>query len=175
MLEAYDFSGIGTLAEIGGGNGSVLSAVLQTYPSMRGILFDLPGVVAWARANLEAAGLAGRCRTAGGSFFEAVPGGADAYLLRHIIHDWDDARSIQILQNLGRVLGGGKLLVVESVIPPGNEPSFGKLLDLTMLVIPGGRERTQDEYRELCRAGGFRLTRTVPTRAGVSVIEGAKA
>lgn len=176
MLEAYDFSGIGVLADIGGGNGSLLSAVLRQYPSLRGLLFDLPGVADRARANLAAAGLADRCQVVGGNFFQAVPAGADAYLLRHIIHDWDDEQSTRILRNVHAALGAdGKVLLVESVIPPGNEPFFGKLLDLTMLVLPGGQERTREEYETLFAAGGFRLTRIVPTRAEVSVIEGQKA
>ncbi len=176
MLDAYDFAGVGVLADVGGGNGSVLTAVLQKYPAMRGILFDLPGVAERAKANVQAAGVAGRCRVVGGSFFESVPGGADAYLLRHIIHDWDEGRCTQILRNLQRAMGeGGRLLVVEGVVPPGNGPSFTKLLDLTMLAIPGGQERTREEYEALFRAGGFRLTRVVPTEAEVSVIEGAKA
>jgi hypothetical protein len=140
---------------------------------MRGLLFDLPGVAGRARANLEAAGLAGRCQVVGGNFFESVAGGADTYLMRHIIHDWDDERAVRILRNVRRAMEErGKLLVVESVIPPGNAPSFGKLLDLTMLVIPGGKERTEGEYRERFAAGGFRLERVVPTRSEVSVIEG---
>ena len=176
MLDAYDFSGVGVLADVGGGNGSVLTPVLKKYPGMHGILYDLPGVAERARVNIEAAGLAGRCQVVGGSFFESVPAGADAYLLRHIIHDWDDAKAAVILRNVHRAMGaGGKLLVVEIVIPPGNEPSFGKLMDLTMLVIPGGAERTEEEYRRLYEAAGFRLTRIVPTSTEVCVIEGAKA
>ena len=176
LLEAYDLSGVRTLADIGGGNGSLLTAVLSKYPTMRGILFDLPSVVERAKANIKAAGLAERCQVAGDNFFEAVTRGADAYLLRHIIHDWDDERATKILQNVHRAISAaGKLLVVESVIPPGNDPSFGKLLDLTMLVIPGGQERTEEEYRALYAAAGFRLTRIVPTTAEVSVIEGHKA
>jgi hypothetical protein len=175
MLDAYDFSGIGVLADIGGGNGSVLIGVLKQYPQMRGILYDLPGVVQRAKAHIEAAGLADRCQVIGGNFFETVPGGADAYLLRHIIHDWDDAKAMRILQNIQQVMGpAGKLLLVEGVIPAGNEPSFTKLLDLTMLVIPGGKERTEDEYRRLFASAGFALTRIVPTTAEVSVIEGKK-
>jgi hypothetical protein len=175
MLDAYDFAGIRVLADLGGGNGSVLTAALLKYPSMRGILFDLPGVAERAKADVRGAGLADRCRVVGGDFFESVPGGADAYLLRHILHDWDDERSARILRNVHAVAGeGGRLLVVESVIPPGNEPSFGKLLDLTMLAIPGGRERTREEYESLFRAGGFRLTRVVPTPAEVSVLEGQR-
>ena len=176
MTDAYDLSGVAVLADIGGGNGSLLTTVLQKYPTMRGMLYDLPGVTERARANLRAAGLADRCQVIGGNFFESVPGGADAYLMRHIIHDWDDDRASMILRNIHRALGKeGRLLVVEGVIPPGNDASFGKLLDLTMLVIPGGKERTEEEYRKLYEACGFRLTRIVPTRAEVSVIEGRKA
>ncbi len=176
MLDAYDFTGIKVLADIGGGNGSVLTTVLKKYPAMRGILFDLPGVVERAKANIQAAGLADRCQAVGGSFFEAVPAGADAYVMRHIIHDWDTPKSTTILRNIHKAMDKeSRLLVVESVIPPGNDPSFGKLLDLTMLVIPGGQERTEQEYRELYESAGFRLTRIVPTAAEVSVIEGKKA
>jgi len=176
MLDAYDFSVIHVLADLGGGNGSVLTAILQKHPAMQGILFDLPGVAERAKATVQAAGLADRCQVIGGSFFDSVPQGADAYLLRHIIHDWEDERATRILRNIHRAMGeGGKLLLVEGVIPPGNEPAFGKLLDLTMLVIPGGQERTREEYEALFRAGGFRLTRIMPTQAEVSVIEGVRA
>ncbi len=175
MLEAYDFSGVRVLADVGGGNGSLLATALKRHPQMRGILFDLPGVIERARANLQAAGIADRCQAIAGSFFESVPPGADAYLMRHIIHDWDDARATTILRNVHRAMGaGGKLLVIESVIPPGNSPSFGKLLDLAMLVIPGGEERTEEEYRKLFQAAGFRLNRIVPTPTEVAVIEGTK-
>src|SRR5262249_13337370 len=119
MLDAYDFSGIGVLADVGGGNGSLLTAVLKMYPSMKGLLYDLPGVAERAQANLAGAGLAERCRVVGGNFFESVPAGADAYLLRHIIHDWDDERATRILQNVGRAMRpGGRLLLVESVLLP---------------------------------------------------------
>ncbi len=175
MLDVYDFSSFRVLADVGGGNGSVLTAVLRKCPGLHGILFDLPGVVERAGPNLRAAGLAERCRVVGGDFFEAVPAGIDALMMRHIIHDWDDERSVKILRNVHRALAeGGKLLVVESVIPPGNAPSFGKLLDLAMLALPGGQERTEEEYRRLYEAAGFRLTRIVPTAAEVSVIEGEK-
>jgi ubiquinone/menaquinone biosynthesis C-methylase UbiE len=175
MLAAYDFSGIKVLADVGGGNGSVLTAILKQYPEMRGILFDLPGVIERAKANIKAAGLADRCQAIGGSFFESVPSGADAYLMRHIIHDWDTEKAKKILKNIHRAMGKeGKLLVVESVIPPGNAPSFAKLLDLTMLVIPGGEERTEQEYRKLYEAAGFLLRRIVATKTEISVIEGSK-
>jgi hypothetical protein len=173
MLEAYDFTGIRTLADIGGGNGSVITAILRRYPAMQGVLFDLPGVVERAKANIEAAGLEGRCRVVACNFFEGVPPGADAYFMRHIIHDWDDDKSITILRNCRQAMSqGGKLLVVEGVVPPGNEPAISKFFDLAMMVLPGGMERTEDEYRQLLAAAGFRLTRIVPTRTWVSVIEG---
>ncbi|HEV7281004.1 MAG TPA: methyltransferase [Pirellulaceae bacterium] len=175
MLEAYDFSGIGTLADIGGGNGSLLSSVLQKVPAMRGLLFDLEGVTARAKERLRAAGLADRCEVASGSFFQSVPSGADAYLMRHIIHDWDDERAATILKNVHRAMKPeSRLLLVEMIIPPGNDPSFGKLLDLTMLILPGGKERTEAEYRRLFAACGFELTRIVPTDSEISVIEGRK-
>jgi hypothetical protein len=173
VLEAYNFSGVPVLADIGGGNGGNLVSTLHRDPEMRGILFDLPGVV--GRAEVRGSDLADRCRVIGGSFLDAVPGGADAYLLRHILHNWDDERAVAILRNVRGVMGeGATLLVVERVIPPGNGPMFGKLMDLTMLVVHGGMERTEDEFRRLFEAAGFRLTRIVPMASDVSVIEGER-
>jgi hypothetical protein len=173
MLEAYDFTGIGTLADIGGGNGSVITAILKKYPVMQGIIFDLPGVLERTSANIQAAGLTGRCQVVAGNFFETVPPGADAYLMRHIIHDWDDDESLTILRNCRKAMRpDGKLLVVEGIVPPGNEPSVSKFFDLAMMVMPGGMERMEEEYRQLFNAAGFRLTRIVPTTTWVSVIEG---
>jgi hypothetical protein len=172
MLDAYDFHGIDTLVDIGGGNGSLLLATLQRHPSLRGIVFDRPDVIERARSNIKSAGLEGRCTLIGGNFFESVPAGGDAYLMRHIIHDWYDEESRTILRNCRKVMPQtGKLLLIESVIPPGNEPCFAKLLDLTMLVIPGGMERTEAEYGELLASAGFRLARVVPTTGNVDVIE----
>ncbi len=176
MLDAYDFAGFGTLVDVGGGNGSLLTTALNRHPRLRGVLFDRPDVIERARPLLEQAGLADRCTAVGGDFFQSVPSGGDAYLMRHIIHDWDDDRSLAILKNVRRVMpAAGKLLLVEGVVPPGNGPSFTKMLDLNMLVIPGGKERTEEEYRELYAAAGFRLSRIVPTRRDVSVIEGVPA
>ncbi|HXY33903.1 MAG TPA: methyltransferase [Planctomycetaceae bacterium] len=173
MLDAYDFSVFSSIADIGGGNGSTLCGILKRHPKIHGTLFDLPGVIERAGATVEAAGLANRVHLVAGSFFESVPGGVDAYVLRHIIHDWDEDKAIRILANVRRAIrDDGRLLVVESVIPPGNEPFFGKLLDVTMMVIPGGQERTAQEYHDLFGKAGFRLARIVPTAADVSVIEG---
>jgi len=171
MLDAYDFAGIGTLIDIGGGNGSLLGAVLDRNPAMKGILFDVGHVVERAKPKLHA-----RATAVAGNFFEKVPPGADAYLMRHIIHDWEDERSQLILRNCRKAMGpDARLLLIESVIPPGNAPFFGKWLDVNMLVIPGGQERTEAEYRALYQAAGFRLTRVVSTGAEISVIEGVPA
>jgi hypothetical protein len=176
MIDAYDFAQFKTLADVGGGNGSLLREVLQRVPKLRGILYDLPDVIERAARENAAAGMTDRLTCVSGSFLESVPAGADAYLLRHVIHDWDDETSRQILRNVRAAIGdGGKLLIIESVIPPGNDPCPAKLLDLTMLTMPGGLERTEDEYRQLLSASGFRLTKIVPTQADVSVIEAAPA
>jgi hypothetical protein len=173
MIDAYDFSAIKTLADVGGGNGSLLSAVLNRNPDLQGMLFDLPGVIERSRERIDAAGLTDRCRLLAGSFFEEVPAGADAYMLRHIIHDWDDEKATRILQNIVAVLPeNGRVLVLDSVIPPGNEPFAGKHMDLTMMLIPGGQERTEVEFRQLFSAAGLTLEKIVPTATEVSVIVG---
>jgi ubiquinone/menaquinone biosynthesis C-methylase UbiE len=173
MLDAYDFSGIEVLADIGGGNGSLLSAVLQRYPAMKGVLFDLGHVIGRASENIKAGGLSDRCSVSEGSFFESIPGGADAYSFRHIIHDWTDEQCLQILGNCRRVIpDNGKLLLIEAVVPMGNEPSLAKDFDMTMLTLPGGIERTAEEYRHLLAQAGFNLTSITPTASLVSVIEG---
>ena len=176
ILDAYDFSGIDVLADIGGGNGSNLIAILTKYPSMSGILYDLPHVVERARPNLESAGLTGRCQLLAGDFFQSVPTGADAYLMRHIIHDWNDEQSLTILRHCRDVIpANGRLLVVEGVVPNDNTRSGIKMLDLTMMLIPGGKERTEAEYHALFRDAGFNLSRVVPSRLEIDVIEGQPA
>ncbi len=176
VLDAYDFSGLGVVADIGGGNGSNLIGMLGRYPGMRGILFDLPHVVEHAGAALQAAGLADRCEAIGGSFFKPISVQADAYFLRHIIHDWDDEDSTRILRNIRAAMPpGARLLLVEHVLAPGDAPSFGKLLDLNMLIMPGGVERTEEEFRRLYEGAGFRLSRVVPAQDDLSVIEGFPA
>jgi cyclopropane fatty-acyl-phospholipid synthase-like methyltransferase len=173
MLDAYDFSGIETLADIGGGNGSLLGAVLQRYPRMKGILYDLGHVSGRARDALKALGLENRCSVVEGNFFESVPRGADAYLMRHVIHDWTDEQSVQILSNCRKVIPPhGKVLLVEFSVPGANQASLGKDADMIMLAFPGGCERTEEEYRALFERSGFRLAKVTPTKSAVCVIEG---
>jgi len=176
LLDAAELSDVDTLVDVGGGNGSVLQNALRRYPELQGVLFDLPGVVERAREEMERDGLGRRCELVPGNFFEAVPEGGDLYLLRHIIHDWDDERSRTILANVRAALPEtGRVLVAECVLPRGNTESFAKWLDLTMMVLPGGRERTEAEYRDLFRAAGLELTRVVPTASEIHLIEGRKA
>jgi hypothetical protein len=176
MLDAYDLSDVRTLADVGGGLGANLARILGRYPAMRGVLFDQPHVVARARPLMEAAGVWGRCVAEGGDFFATAPCDADAYLLGHILHDWDDEKAGLILDTLRRAMPDrARLLVVEPVLSQGGGPSFGKLLDLHMMVLAGGQERTETEHRRLFAAHGFRLTRVVPTAGDVSVVEGVPA
>lgn len=172
---ALDLSDVGVVADIGGGNGSQLIGLLQRNPSLKGILFDLPHVIERARENVEAAGLADRCECVAGSFFDSVPGGADVYILRHIIHDWDEEKVQTILGHCRNAMSDdSRLMIVESVIPVGNEPFGGKLLDLVMLLIPGGQERTADEYRQLLDSNGFELAQIIPTETEISIIEAVR-
>jgi len=176
MLDAYDFSGIETLADIGGGNGSLLAAVLRRYPQMRGILFDLGHVIGRARSGMQALGLEQRCSVIEGNFFESIPGGADAYIMRHIIHDWTDEQSVKILTNCRKVIPlDGRVLLVEFTVSDPNQASLGKDADMMMLTFPGGMERTAEEYRALFEQSGFRLAKVTTTKSAVSVIEGTPA
>ena len=172
IVSGYDFSGIATLVDVAGGYGTLLAAILKANPQMKGVLADVPAVIDGARRTFADAGLADRCTVEPINFFEAVPAGGDAYLMKHIIHDWDDARSVTILKNCHRALNGkGKLLLAETVMLPGNDPEFAKWLDICMLIYVGGAERNEQQYRDLLAAGGFRLTRIVPTASPLSVIE----
>ncbi len=175
VVQGFDFSRIRKLVDVAGGHGSLLCAVLKANPAMSGVVFDMPSVTAGARSTIEAAGLAGRCEVVGGDFFQSLPPGGDAYMMKHIIHDWDDDRSIQILKNCRSAMTpDGRVLILETVIQPGNAPDFFKLLDIAMLMI-SGRERTEEQFRSLLGRAGFRLTRVVPTASAVSVIEGVPA
>lgn len=173
ILDAYDFSGIGTLVDVGGGYGALLAAILNAHPGLNGVLYDLPHVVEGAWPRLLAAAVAERCEAIAGDFFNAVPEGGDTYLLKNILHDWDDDQCITILGNCRRVMPAeGRLLVVEVILPPSSEPHYGHYFDLNMLVLLTGRERTEAEYRKLFEAAGFSLSRIVATTSDVSVIEG---
>jgi len=174
VLDAYDFRQFRTIVDVGGGNGLALAAILHRHTEARGILFDLPDVAKRAEGVVASAGVSDRCRIVGGDFFDSVPAAGDGYLLRHVIHDWENPEAVAILGNCRDAMRpGGRVLVVENVIPAGNDPCFGKWLDLMMLVV-GGRERTRDQYADLFSAAGLRLTRVVPTAHEVSVIEGVR-
>ena len=175
VLSSYDFSSIRKIVDVGGGLGSLIASILKINPQMKGILFDAPPVIEGARRRIEAEGIADRCEVIAGDFFESVPSGGDAYILKWIIHDWSDERAIAILRNCHRVMTEyGKLLLVEAVVPRSSEPHFSKFIDLNMLVMTGGRERTEHEYRTLLEASGFRLTRIIATESPMSVIEGER-
>ena len=172
VTAAYDFTGAGTVVDVGGGQGGLLAAILTAHPQVRGVLFDLPHVAVMARQNLEAAGLSARCRVVEGDFFMKVPALGDFYLLRKVIHDWDDERALSILRTCRSVMTeGSRLLLLEMVVPAGNTPAYAKLLDLLMLVYAGGRERTEAEYRDLLKSARFSVSRIVTTASAVSIIE----
>jgi hypothetical protein len=175
LLDAYDFGRFHRIVDVGGGNGSLLAAILGRYESLEGVLFDQPHVVAGAPEVLEAADVAGRCEIVAGSFFESVPEGGDAYVMSAIIHDWEDEDAIRILGTVRRAIpDDGSLLVLERLVGGPNEDVETKFGDLTMFVIPGGRERTREEFAELYTASGFRLRDAVPAGAHF-VIEGDPA
>ena len=176
IVEAYDWTRFGTLADIAGGMGSTLAAILRANPALRGVLFDLDHVVARARELLREQGVAERCRTESGRFFDSVPAGADAYFMKHILHDWSDADCLRILGNCAKAMSNrAKLLVCEKLVAPGNDPNVAKTMDLVMLVMTdGGRERTEAEFRDLFARAGLRMARAVPTRADNYILEVTK-
>ncbi|HYP49990.1 MAG TPA: methyltransferase [Pyrinomonadaceae bacterium] len=175
VAEAYDTTEAETLVDIAGGHGALLSAFLKANPNLNGVLFDLPEVVAGAPALLEKEGVAERGETVSGDFFQAVPPGADVYMMKHIIHDWDDARAVKILSNIRAAMKpDGKVLLIEHVVPQGNTPDMSKMMDLEMLVSPGGVERTAEEYTEILAAAGLRLNRIIPTKSPLSIVEAVK-
>jgi hypothetical protein len=169
VAASYDWRRFPVIADIGGGIGSQLVAILDAHPSCRGILFDQPQVVASASPH-------DRMERIGGDVFKGVPSGADAYMLRWVIHDWEESKAIEILQNVRRAMKpGAELILVENLIPENREANFGKWMDLLMLIVAGGRERTATEYGELYAKAGFKLERVVPTPSMVSIIVGKPA
>jgi SAM-dependent methyltransferase len=177
IAAAYDFAGFGTVMDVGGGNGALLTGILGAYPRLRGIVFDRPEAAEGARRRIAEAGLAERCRVVAGDFFESLPAGADACLIKHVIHDWNDEQSAAILRNCRRALGPeGRVLIAEGVYPPridtSPESRGAAANDVNMLVATGGRQRSEAEFRALYAAAGFELTRIIPTQTGICVIEG---
>lgn len=176
VAAAYDFSGLRTIVDVGGATGNMLVHILRRHRGPRGVLFDLPHVVTDAPAFLAAHGVADRVSIESGSFFERVPVGHDAYILSHVIHDWDAAQCQTILSNCRKAIDPkGRLLIVEMVLPEGDAPHPGKMLDMMMLVGPGGQERTPSEYAELLGKAGFKLAKVVPTASAASVVEAVPA
>lgn len=174
IREAWDFTTTGTLVDVGGGRGHLLATLLREHPGLRGVLFDRPSVVATKKDAIHDMGLDARCERAGGDFFESVPSGGDAYLIKYVLHNWNDERVDTLLRTCRRAMKpSARLLLVEQIVQPGNSPDPVKLLDLEMLVLVGGRERTEEEFRRMLAAAGFSLLRVVPTRVPLSILEAA--
>ena len=178
VAKAYDFSRLGTLVDVGGAHGHLLATVLRRHRRVRGVLYDQPQVVAAAAKGgfITDKKVAARITTAGGNFFEHIPAGADGYMMKYIIHDWNDDQCETILRNCRQAMApGGRVLVVEHVIGAGNKPDFGKMMDINMLVLTGGQERTQEQFKALFARAGLRLKRVYATDSAVSIVEGVAA
>ena len=175
VLSICDFSSFTTIVDVGGGRGTLISSILDAYPQARGIVLDLPHVIEQGRQLIADRRLDDRCRMIAGNFFEEVPGGGDAYVLKWVLHDWNDEQSIALLKNCYKAMpAGGKLFVIEAPLPSRNAPSMHKLMDINMLVMTGGHERTEDEYRALLEAAGFELARVTVTPLELAVIEATR-
>lgn len=173
VLEAYDFSGVRTIMDVGGGNGSLALAILEKHPAMKGKVVDLPYIEPQAKLGIQAAGAAHRCEFESVDFFEAVPKGADLHALKFILHDWTDEECVRILRRCREALApGGRILIVEMLVPEEIRPDFVMLMDLNMLVMTGGRERTAKEFDKVLASAGFELTRVIPTKSPFALIEG---
>jgi ubiquinone/menaquinone biosynthesis C-methylase UbiE len=176
FVDAYDFSGVHAVVDVGGGSGALLASVLRAHPNMRGVLFDLPQGLAGARERLDADGLAGRVTMVEGSFFESLPSGGDLYMLKSIIHDWDDEPALKILKACRRAAGpASRIVLLERTLPERIDTSRQSMEvvmgDMQMLVVLGSRERTTAEYGDLLAQAGFRMTRLVPTASGLGAVE----
>lgn len=179
VVQAYPFGEFSRLVELGGAHGHLLATILRRHRKLKGVLYDLPDVVAGVAESgfVTAPEVRDRCEAMGGDFFDFVPEGSDGYLMKHIIHDWDDERCVRILKNCCEAMKSeGRVLVVENVVKPGNGADTVKLMDVNMMVAaPGGLERTRDEFRTLFGEAGLRLKRIIPTEASVSILEGTRA
>jgi hypothetical protein len=172
VIEAYEFPRTGVVVDVGGGQGSLLASILKKHSGLSGILFDAGAALANAGQWLAKAGIEKRCTTVAGDFFTSIPGGGDVYVLKHIIHDWPDDRASEIVKNCARVLPStGRVLIIERLVSEGGQPSVAKLLDLDMLVLVGGKERTEREMSQLVARAGLRLSRSIPAANGVSILE----
>jgi hypothetical protein len=175
VLEAYDFSDCGTIVDVGGGHGGLIASILKKHANLKGVVYDSPQVVAGAPALFEERGVAERATAVGGDFFKSVPAAGDTYVMKHIIHDWYDDKCTTLLKHCHGVMKpGGKVLIVDQVLPEGNAPSIGKFTDLLMMVMPGGMERSEAEFKALLTGAGFKFSRVVPTKSTVSVVEAIK-
>jgi hypothetical protein len=172
ITSRYDFSGFDTIVDVGGGHGGLITGILKANPELKGVLFDAEEVIQGARPKLEAAGVADRCETVAGNFFMSVPAGGNAYILKWIIHDWNDEKAIRILRNCrNQMPENAKLILIDCVVPETDEPDFSKFIDLNMLVMTGGKERTAKEFDELLSAAGFKLLRVIPTDLPTAIVE----
>jgi SAM-dependent methyltransferase len=172
VLMAYDFSGMSSIVDVGGGQGELLEKILQFNPEMTGAVLDMPRTIETVNQELIGEARKGRCSYIAGDFFDSVPEGADTYFLSGVIHDWDDDRAIAILRNCRRAMAkNGRVLLVDMVVPEDDASSFSKLLDLNMLVMNGGRERTKSDFCALLAAAGYKHTRIIPTMAPQSIVE----
>jgi hypothetical protein len=175
VAEAYSFEGIHSIVDVAGGHGLLLATIMARNPHLKGTLYEVPHVLEGCRTG-PLTPVMDRCTLACGDMFTSVPSGADAYIMKHIIHDWPDEECINILKACRKgVNPGGKLLVVDTVIQPGNDFSPAKFLDLQMLIFPGGCERTDKQFRDLFAAAGWRVNRVIPTAAADSIVEGVPA
>ena len=172
VVAVYDFSRFSAIVDVGGGHGQLLTLMLSAAPRAKGVLFEREQLAAEAERHLQDAGVLDRCRVEAGSFFETVPADGDLYVLRRVVHDFDDDQAVAVLANVRRHMPpGATLLLLESVVPTGNKPHFAKTLDLDMMVFVGGRERTRRQFETLLDRAGFRLTRVVPTISTISLLE----
>jgi len=174
VARAYAFGKLEKIVDVGGAHGHLLATILRSYVRLRGVLFDQPQVIQEAARSgfITSPDVSTRCETAGGDFFEAVPAGADAYVMKYIVHDWDDAKCVKILNNCRTAMGAdGRVLVVDHVVGPGNRFDWGKLVDINMMVMLGSKERTKDEFRQLFARAGLRLKRVIKTASSLSILE----